>query len=246
MAKLLILRGMRVTAIEGYPYPDRDGNPRLWLDGALHDEAAKSFVTHTLGYDPVFCNTPAGEHSGQVQDALQIFRSDDEIRGIYAFSGGGYNLLSILENLARNPNELRRVDVIVVLGVGFPVLEFRELYQPYSYDEQIKAISNSMLWNKNGFEWKNRRLNRAVYWTLVYGTDPSTNLVKQNIRGSVLDNYARAIRRLHPGNKELEKLDYNDSRTELPLNFRHMFGPDLMAMGKWPSTELSGLSDIER
>lgn len=83
--------------------------------GLLDDEAAAAYARN-LGYVPevldVAADIPA--QKSQIQMALERIRTDDHVKAIYGFSGGGYNAPVIWANL--NPGQRKRIEKIVVVG----------------------------------------------------------------------------------------------------------------------------------
>lgn len=119
MGKILILRGNRGN------WEDETGKRRDYDRGALHDQTAKEYARRK-GYvgevldisgDPP--KPQAGKKlnrsaSPQTRLAITTFRSDKEVVGFYGFSGGGYNIYWILQELTEA--ELKRLELLVVLG----------------------------------------------------------------------------------------------------------------------------------
>jgi hypothetical protein len=116
MPKMLILRGNSAPA--GH-YPDEQGKTPAWPLGALHVAAASDYARRR-GYDPIVLDKPGqpqSEHSPQATAALDAFHKDADITAFYGFSGGGYNVKFILDNLAANePASLQRITLIVIIG----------------------------------------------------------------------------------------------------------------------------------
>ena len=56
----------------------------------------------------------AFDDSPQVKKALEVFRSDKAVAALYGFSGGGYNVRHVLDDLT--PAEKKRIRLVVVLG----------------------------------------------------------------------------------------------------------------------------------
>jgi len=118
---MLILRGNSGT------YADEKGNPHKYDKGALHEDAATSLAQRKGYRGQVLdvsgnANPPKkGQKHGTRNDspqtllALSTFRGDSEIKALYGFSGGGYNVWWILQLL--NPDERARLKLIVVVGV---------------------------------------------------------------------------------------------------------------------------------
>jgi hypothetical protein len=154
MPKMLILRG------NSGEFPDESGNKFNYKDGALHEQAAKDFAT-CLGLEgevlPVSGDPRnvkvdgkwVSDRTGNLQTmkALDKFRHDDAIVGFYGFSGGGYDVLHILNQL--NTEELKRIHNVVVLGAppvkGYP---------------QQSDFESATFAKKKG--------DKAIKWDLVY------------------------------------------------------------------------------
>ncbi len=118
-SKMVILRG---NAAKAGNYPDEQGKTIAWPIGALHVRAASGYARQR-GYDPVVLDVagkPQSQHSPQAQAALKAFHDDESVAAFYGFSGGGYNLRHILEYLAaQEPQSLRRIKLVVVIGAPF-------------------------------------------------------------------------------------------------------------------------------
>jgi hypothetical protein len=101
---MLILRG-----IAGH-YAGRD-----WPRGALDEPPALEYAKRR-GYTGRVLDVAGttGENSRQTLMALAEFRRDPTVAALYGFSGGGYNVRWIIENLKRD--ERRRLRLVVVLG----------------------------------------------------------------------------------------------------------------------------------
>jgi hypothetical protein len=101
---MLILRG-----IAGH-YGGRD-----WPRGALDEPPALEYAKRR-GYTGRVLDVAGatGENSRQTQMALAEFRRDPTVAALYGFSGGGYNVLWIINAL--NKNERGRLRLVVVLG----------------------------------------------------------------------------------------------------------------------------------
>jgi hypothetical protein len=104
MKTMLILRGISGT-FGGVHYSR----------GALDEPSAKKYAMRR-GYssDVLDVSGETGPHSAQTQMALRTFRADKTICSIYGFSGGGYNLRHVLDQL--DDEEAARLELIVVLG----------------------------------------------------------------------------------------------------------------------------------
>jgi hypothetical protein len=128
MPTMLILRGNSGS------YENEEGKAHYYDKGALHEGPAKDLATRR-GFTPQVLDVsgdakppgkdaPVGKDgkrhgtrhdSPQTIKALRAFRDDKSITGFYGFSGGGYNLWQILKQMT--PDERRRVDLVVVVGV---------------------------------------------------------------------------------------------------------------------------------
>jgi hypothetical protein len=65
-------------------------------------------------------------------EAVQAVRADPTISALYGFSGGGYNLRHVLDDLTEN--ERSRIKLVVVLGApGNP----RSVYQAFGLGEVV-------------------------------------------------------------------------------------------------------------
>jgi hypothetical protein len=102
--KMLILRG-----IAGH-YAGRD-----WPRGALDEPPALEYA-HRRGYvgEVLDVAGATGANSPQTQTALAAFHRDRAVAALYGFSGGGYNVLHIINALPYA--EFARLRLIVVLG----------------------------------------------------------------------------------------------------------------------------------
>jgi hypothetical protein len=102
--KMLILRG-----IAGH-YAGRD-----WPRGALDEPSALEYARRKGYVGQVLDVAGAtGANSPQTQMALAEFNRDPTVTALYGFSGGGYNVLHIINALA--PAERARLRLVVVLG----------------------------------------------------------------------------------------------------------------------------------
>jgi hypothetical protein len=102
--KMLILRGIS-GHYDGRNYPR----------GALDEESAKGYA-ELRGYEPVVLDV-SGEayaNSPQVKRALEYIASHDDVTALYGFSGGGYNVRHILDDLP--PKAKAKIELVVVLG----------------------------------------------------------------------------------------------------------------------------------
>jgi hypothetical protein len=165
--KMLILRGNADN--DGDQYPDETGKNIKWPIGALHVGAAEAYAKKR-GYDPETLGVqgdPQNDHSPQTQEVLKRFLAlkltkgsyvtdssltpDQDIHALYGFSGGGYNVYWILQYLAKNkPDELRRIDLVVALGVRKKIVSKADYAWP-AYKAIAKKV-NLDLWVKE--KWK--------------------------------------------------------------------------------------------
>jgi hypothetical protein len=119
--RMLILRGNATTPDQANDFPDEQGKPHVWPEGALHEGPARAYAKQ-LGYDDVMVDgsgsLPRGRGTKQTDDALKKFHEDEEADiGFYGFSGGGYTLWEILKFLAATePKSLGRIRHVIVVG----------------------------------------------------------------------------------------------------------------------------------
>ena len=114
---MVILRGNDSPA---GTFPDEQGKKIAWPIGALHVQAASDYARRR-GYEPLVLNVSGrpndSQHTPQVKAALKAFHEDASVAAFYGFSGGGYNLVHILEYLSANdPDSLLRIKLVVVIG----------------------------------------------------------------------------------------------------------------------------------
>jgi hypothetical protein len=119
MNTMLILPG---NAAGKGKYPDEHGNTDVaWPTGALHRDAAREYALRR-SYEPEVVEVlggghPQSEKSPQANKAIEKFLGNRAITAFFGFSGGGGNLMYILERLAKDkPQELSRIELLVVLG----------------------------------------------------------------------------------------------------------------------------------
>ena len=169
--KMLILRGNSDT--EGKTYPDEKGNKIPWPDGALHEQAAKDYAT-ARGYvgevlDVSGDALPNGDRDNNPQTFRALCRlknhdskdwknlkceakdnsKDEPYSAIYGFSGGGYDVLHILNHL--NKDELKRIKLVVVLGA--PPLKDGKV-SATGYPRKSHFESSSFGKPSEGIEWE--------------------------------------------------------------------------------------------
>jgi hypothetical protein len=105
--KMLILRGNSGS------YEDENGRKHDYNRGALHEKAAMDYAASKGLVGDVL--DVAGDLSKQTDDAVQLLKAKDSpYVAIYGFSGGGYHLRHILEQLPAEA--LKRINLVVVLG----------------------------------------------------------------------------------------------------------------------------------
>ncbi len=153
--KMLILRG------NSGAYEDEDGNTRNYDKGALHEKAAKDYAT-SRGYDGDVLDVSGDPLKGgdrdnnpQTAQAVSKLRDDPLYAAIYGFSGGGYDVLHIFNQL--KPEVLKRIKLVVVLGAP-PV---KDGYPSKSDFDSARFVSR-----------KNPD-TKGIEWELVYYTNPS-------------------------------------------------------------------------
>jgi hypothetical protein len=165
MRKMIILRGNSAGAghidpktkeFVGYVAEDGVTYP-AWPVGALHVAPAKDLALR-LRFEPIVLDIPGqpqSVHSPQANEAVARFlKKDDNVRGFYGFSGGGYNVRWILQRLAAdNPENLDRIDVVVVLGAP-------KLGERICHRDTINVDLNR------------RKLPEIANWTLIYQENP--------------------------------------------------------------------------
>ena len=137
-SKMLILRG---NAAKAGKYPDEQGKTIAWPIGALHVKAATDYAKRQ-GYEGVVLPVeghPQSQDSPQAKAALKAFLDPDDqsVAAFYGFSGGGYNLRHILDFLAANePQSLRRIKLVVVIGAPFK--QGKRVFAPANYNAVAK------------------------------------------------------------------------------------------------------------
>ena len=156
--KMVILRG---NAAKAGSYPDEQGKPIAWPKGALHVKAATDYATRE-GYEPIVLDVPGqpqSRQSPQAKAALKAFHDDASVCAFYGFSGGGYNLRHILEHLAATePQSLRRIELVVVIGAPFD--DRKKVFMPARYNALVPRKAK-------GKDWK------GADWDVVYRENPS-------------------------------------------------------------------------
>jgi hypothetical protein len=115
--KMVILRGN--DYLDGKSYPDESGKMVTWPLGALHVQAATDYAKQR-GYEGIVLDLPGrpqSDHSPQSKKTLELIRGDTQVRALYGFSGGGYNVRHILKYLKHHePTLLDQIALVVVLG----------------------------------------------------------------------------------------------------------------------------------
>jgi hypothetical protein len=178
--------------------PDELGKPAKWPFGALHVRAAEDFA-RKRGYEPVTLRAggqQSGDHGKQVQEFLKLFAGlswsrkssyendmelnpDSDIHALYGFSGGAYNVWYILQFLAeKQPNDLQRIDLVVVLGVDRIYKRKVDYAWPQYQAIAIKHRVTSGAWNKD--KWKNG-------WETIYHTNPDKRLLPTTLPKEIRD-----------------------------------------------------------
>ena len=134
---MVIMRGN--STADTTMYPDETGKTIAWPLGALHVKAAKDYAG-ILGYDALVLDVPVqpqSQQSPQAKAAWGAFLKDQSVTAFYGFSGGGYNLKHVLDYLlAHSPEELHRIDRVVVFGA--PKQPEHE-YMAAKYQASLKA-----------------------------------------------------------------------------------------------------------
>jgi hypothetical protein len=116
--KMLILRG-----VAGH-YAGRD-----WPRGALDEPSAIEYARRR-GYEGQVLDVAGstGDDSPQTRMALVEFRRDLGVAALYGFSGGGYNVLHIINALKHA--ERTRLRLVVVLGApNNPMISYRGTWE---------------------------------------------------------------------------------------------------------------------
>jgi hypothetical protein len=114
---MLIMRGNSAPA---GVYEDENGKKPAWPKGALHEGPAKAYAV-LKGFRPKVLDVTGSSKRGDrdASDgtlmALECFQKHPTVTGFYGFSGGGYNLWHILNNMT--PKDRARVRWVTVVGV---------------------------------------------------------------------------------------------------------------------------------
>jgi hypothetical protein len=119
--KMLILRGNSDT--EGKQYPDEQGKLVPWPNGALHEKAALAYAACRgrdgevlpVSGDPL--KDGDRDKNPQTMQALRKLQDPDhphDYDAIYGFSGGGYDVRHILNQLT--VEQRKDIKLVVVLG----------------------------------------------------------------------------------------------------------------------------------
>lgn len=159
--RMVVMRGNSAPAGK---YPDEKGDNIAWPIGALHVDAAKEYAKRR-GYEAIVlpvAGQPQYRTSPQATAALDMFHADTGVSAFYGFSGGGYNLWYVLHVLAENtPDELRRIDLVVVLGAP---KKGPEEFGPAEYNAIARRTVRPAKWENVG-------------WEVVYRKDPPASAV---------------------------------------------------------------------
>lgn len=174
--KMLILRGNDAKA---GTYPDEQGNKIAWPLGALHVEATRKYA-RSLGYEPIVFDIPGlpqGLHAAQTNAAVKAFVDDKDQAdtGLYGFSGGGYNVLHVLERLAAEaPLSLHRIDRVVVIGAPNKLKkQGGNLYKPAIFNETAKKAAARIKGDHAAFE--------AADWDVVFRENPDPSQMPRGL-----------------------------------------------------------------
>jgi hypothetical protein len=168
---MLILRGNATTKDQANDFPDEQGKPHVWPEGALHEGPARAYAKQ-LGYEDVMVDgsgsLPRGKGTKQTDDALKKFHEDEEADiGFYGFSGGGYTLFEILKYLTRTePKSLHRIKDVVV--VGAPNKQGDAIYKPAYYIALVLQKDPKINWE-------------APKWTPKYKENPKPEQMPKDI-----------------------------------------------------------------
>jgi hypothetical protein len=171
--RMLILRGNATTKEQANDFPDDQGKPHVWPEGALHEKAARAYAKQ-LGYDDVMVDGSGSEQTAtgrQAKDALKKFHEvEDADIGFYGFSGGGYTLWEILKFMAATePKSLSRIRHVIVIGA--PNHRGGDaIYKPAYYNARVDQKAK-------GKDWKD------ADWVPIFRENPK---LKQMPKGIVL------------------------------------------------------------
>ncbi len=100
--------------------------------------------------------------------AVECFLKDEAVTAFYGFSGGGINMVHVLDRLAsKNRDTLHRVELVVVLGA--PEVP-QEEYELSKYNEPLKKYNKSLKDPKK--EVPLARWHLEYRTNLVYKTNP--------------------------------------------------------------------------
>lgn len=161
-------------------YPDEQGNAAKWPDGALHETFAREYarrlfcdaiVVHKSGW-------PQNETSPQTEATMDLFKANTDIAALYGFSGGGYNILHILNRLARErPEDLQGIHLVVVLGSPNKQHD-GSIYEASNYNADAeKAYRKKHAKDpKPAYPWK------KLHWTVVYRENPPMKELPADVR----------------------------------------------------------------
>jgi hypothetical protein len=139
----------------------------------LHEKAASDYAKRQ-GYDPVVVDEqgyPQSQYSPQAKAALKAFLDPDDqsVAAFYGFSGGGYNVRHILEYLAANePQSLRRIKLVVVIGAPFK--QGKKMFSPARYSALVSKKAKSDDW-------------QDPEWEVVYRENPKKSQMPKGLEG---------------------------------------------------------------
>jgi len=152
--KMLILKGNSDT--EGKDFPDEQGRIVTWPDGALHEKAAVAYATCRKRIGdvlPVSGDSLKGNRDKNLQTVealrkLQDRDHPDDYDAIYGFSGGGYDVLHILNHLTAE--QLKKIKLVVVLGA--PPVDRNGKPDPNGSPQKDAFLSEKFGLPKNAWE----------------------------------------------------------------------------------------------
>jgi hypothetical protein len=92
----------------------------LYDEDGLLDRLSASRYAQRVGYRPEVMDVSgeSGYCSAQVMVAWNKFRSNQNIKGLYGFSGGGYNVRHLLDRLTRAEKD--RLELVIIVGAPAP------------------------------------------------------------------------------------------------------------------------------
>jgi hypothetical protein len=171
MAKrMLIMRGNATTKDQAKDFPDDQGKPHVWPEGALHEKAARAFAKQ-LGYDDIMVDGSGSEQTAtgqQAKDALKKFHEVEEVdMGFYGFSGGGYTLWPLLTFMANSePQSLLRIRHVIVIGAPNKYGN-DAIYKPAYYDALVDKKAK-------GKGWK-------LDWVVIFRKNPTPEQMPKGV-----------------------------------------------------------------